>query len=70
MPQIWLTYSEIDDFIEDTVGSGEVRKQTLSLDRRRCSDGETRVKLPADVISKYIAWVSNRDMCKPERVRQ
>lgn len=54
MPQIWLTYDELADFTGVATDGGRSYAFDRHLDRRRCSDGCTRVKLPFDMIDDYL----------------
>lgn len=47
MPQIWLTYEEVSRLFGCPVAVARANVITHGWPRRRCRDGETRVKLPA-----------------------
>lgn len=54
MPQIWLTYSEMGRFLNTSAEEARDGAIEARLDRRQCSDGHSRVKLPADMIDGYL----------------
>lgn len=55
MPQIWVTDVELAAILRCT--APEARRQSLEagLARRRCSDGETRVKVPPSLLAAVVA---------------
>ena len=54
MPQIWLTYDEMGHHLRTSAAAARDRAIEAGLDRRKCSDGLTRVKLPADMAAAYL----------------
>jgi hypothetical protein len=54
MPQIWLTYEELGTFfgLSPDAARGDAIERGWS--RRRCSDGETRVKMPSGTAHLYM----------------
>jgi hypothetical protein len=58
MPQIWLSYSELADHLTCTEASARERAASNAWDRRRCSDGLTRVKLKPHLADQYLAHLS------------
>jgi len=54
MPQIWLTYDELGSFfgLSPDAARGDAIERGWS--RRRCSDGFTRVKMPAGTAHLYM----------------
>ena len=55
MPQIWLTYSELATELSCDKTSARERAIARAWDRRRCSDGQTRVKLHPQLASDFLA---------------
>lgn len=54
MPQIWLTYDEMGRFLDTSAEQARLNAIEARLDRRQCSDGYSRIKLPADMVSGYL----------------
>ena len=54
MPQVWMTYQELGDLAG--IGPQEARDFAIARTwgRRRSQDGQTRVKLPQDLVSAYL----------------
>lgn len=54
MPRIWLTYAELGQHLG--VAPDEARRSAVDagLNRRRCRDGLSRVKLPTDGIDAFL----------------
>lgn len=59
MPQLWVTYVELADYLDLDHESARTIVHNRKWDRRRSHDGLTRVKLPADEALSYMtAYVS------------
>ena len=54
MPQIWLTYEELSDQLGCAPQQARDGAIAAGWDRRRCSDGLTRVKLRPAVAAEYL----------------
>lgn len=54
MPQIWLTYEELGLFARRDGASARQAAIRLGWDRRRCRDGQTRIKLPPNATLLYL----------------
>lgn len=54
MPQIWLTYDEMGRFLDTSAEEARLGAIEARLDRRQCSDGYSRIKLPADMVARYL----------------
>lgn len=54
MPQIWLTYDEMGRFLDTPAETARLDAIEARLDRRQCSDGYSRIKLPADMVPAYL----------------
>jgi hypothetical protein len=46
MPQIWATYEELAESLGTAVAEARNVAIAQNMARRKCSDGQTRVKLP------------------------
>lgn len=57
MAQIWLTYSELADFMKLSTRQVEAATAAAKWDRRLSRDGATRVKLPPSVALDYMIVV-------------
>jgi hypothetical protein len=60
MPQVWLTYSELGEFLD--IDRDDIREIAINcgMPRRRCTDGQTRVKLLPDHTGDYIIGYAAR----------
>ena len=54
MPQIWMTYDELAALYGCTAAEARLQVLNLSLDRRKSRDGNTRVKLNAALMARFI----------------
>ncbi|MEH3146759.1 MAG: hypothetical protein PGN34_15740 [Methylobacterium frigidaeris] len=54
MPQIWLTYEEMGEHFGCTSEAARAGAISEGLNRRRCSDGLTRVKLRPEMQFAYM----------------
>jgi hypothetical protein len=54
MPQIWMTYQELGILCGVGADQARLQAQHLLLDRRRSRDGNTRVKLNAPLIARFL----------------
>ncbi|MBR0851344.1 hypothetical protein JQ543_26605 [Bradyrhizobium diazoefficiens] len=61
MPQIWMTYDELATLCGCSPMEARDEVRYLSLPRRKCSDGATRVKLNAALSMKYFATIRETD---------
>jgi hypothetical protein len=55
MAQIWLTYEEIGEFFSCSSATARDLAINHSWTRRRSRDGQTRVKLPQDLMTQFIS---------------
>lgn len=55
MPQIWVTDVELAAILRCTAPEARLQTIEAGLARRRCSDGETRVKVPPGLIGAVVA---------------
>ena len=56
MPQIWLTYDELGALSSRDGASAREAVIDQGWQRRRCHDGQTRVKLSAEATELYMAY--------------
>ncbi|WP_407185055.1 hypothetical protein [Bradyrhizobium centrosematis] len=54
MPQIWMTYDELAALYDCTASEARLQALNMSLDRRKSRDGNTRVKLNAALMARFI----------------
>lgn len=54
MPQIWLTYDEFAALFDCPAHLSRETVASLGLDRRRCHDGLTRVKLSPPLTEQFL----------------
>jgi len=54
MAQVWLTFEELAAHAECPIEQAREKVYSKNWERRECSDGLTRVKLPADLAHAYI----------------
>ena len=54
MPQVWMTYQELGDLVG--ISPQEARDFAIARawGRRRSEDGQSRVKLPQDLVAAYL----------------
>ncbi|MDN3278503.1 hypothetical protein QWJ07_29865 [Frankia sp. RB7] len=57
MPQIWMTYQEFGTLCGFSADEARLQAQHLLLDRRRSRDGNTRVKLNAALIARFLETI-------------
>ena len=57
MPQIWVTYQELGTLCGLSAEEARSQAQRLLLDRRRSRDGNTRVKLNAALIARFLETI-------------
>jgi hypothetical protein len=57
MPQIWMTYQELGTLCGFTAAEARLQAQHLLLDRRKSRDGNTRVKLNAALIARFLETI-------------
>jgi hypothetical protein len=57
MPQIWMTYQELGKLCDSSADEARLQAQHLMLDRRRSRDGNTRVKLNAPLIARFLETI-------------
>lgn len=57
MPQIWMTYDELAALYGFTASEARLQALNLSLDRRKSRDGNTRVKLNAALVARFIETI-------------
>lgn len=66
MPQIWLTYEELGRFMNMTGVEARSHAMSKALDRRQCSDGQSRVKLPPTLVEDYlVAYMTELNTAAP-----
>jgi len=61
MPQIWMTYQELATLCDIGVDEARMQAQQQLLDRRRSRDGNTRVKLNAALIARFLETIRESD---------
>ncbi|KQT23586.1 MULTISPECIES: hypothetical protein [Bradyrhizobium] len=61
MPQIWMTYQELGALCGFSADEARIEAQHLLLDRRRSRDGNTRVKLNAVLIARFLETIRESD---------
>lgn len=61
MPQIWMTYRELATLCDISTDEARMQAQQLLLDRRRSRDGNTRVKLNAALIARFLETIRESD---------
>lgn len=54
MPQIWLTDDELGTVLQCDPTRARARSLAQGWPRRRCSDGATRAKLPAQMFEDFV----------------
>jgi hypothetical protein len=54
MAQVWVTFEEIQDLFTCDAASARSRVIFNQWERRRCSDGVTRVLLPPEVADEFM----------------
>ncbi|MBP0649614.1 hypothetical protein J8J40_21465, partial [Mycobacterium tuberculosis] len=57
MPQIWVTFQELADFLRLELDEAATSIAEMDLPSRRCSDGLTRIKLPPGLAAAVAASV-------------
>ncbi|HXH44069.1 MAG TPA: hypothetical protein VNK51_09510 [Bradyrhizobium sp.] len=57
MPQIWMTYDELAALYGCTASEARLQALNLSLDRRKSRDGNTRVKLNAALMARFVETI-------------
>jgi len=57
MPQIWMTYQELGTLCGVSADEARLQAQQLLLDRRRSRDGNTRVKLNALLMARFLETI-------------
>jgi hypothetical protein len=57
MPQIWMTYQELGTLCGFSADEVRVQAQHQLLDRRRSRDGNTRVKLNAELTARFLETI-------------
>ncbi|GGE49011.1 hypothetical protein GCM10007276_27660 [Agaricicola taiwanensis] len=60
MPQIWLTYEEAGDLFGCDASTARDRAIASGYARRKCSDGQTRIKLSLSAAHDYMMAYANR----------
>jgi hypothetical protein len=64
MAQVWVTFEEIADLFTCDAASARSRVVFNQWERRRCSDGLTRVLLPPEVAHDFMLRHSRKhDLC-------
>lgn len=61
MPQVWMTYQELGILCGFSAEEARIQAQQLLLDRRRSRDGNTRVKLNAALIARFLETIREPD---------
>jgi hypothetical protein len=61
MPQVWMTYGELATLCGCTASEARLRAGNLSLHRRKCSDGATRVKLNLLLMARFFVNIRESD---------
>ena len=61
MPQIWMTYQELGTLCGYSADEARLQAQQLPLDRRKSRDGNTRVKLNAALIARFLETIREAD---------
>ena len=56
MPQVWLSYDEIGQWLRCDTGETAAHVLRKGWSRRRCSDGLTRVKLPPTLTGAFLRY--------------
>jgi hypothetical protein len=65
VPQVWLTYQELGDMFAIDIHTARSEVIANGWSRRRCSDAQTRVKLPPMAAHEYmIAYASKSGQVK------
>jgi hypothetical protein len=54
VPQIWMTYDEFGTLMDCDATAARAKAAAMPLDRRRCHDGHTRVKLNASLTELFL----------------
>ncbi|OKO82513.1 hypothetical protein [Bradyrhizobium sp. AS23.2] len=57
MPQIWMTYHELGTLCGFSAAEARLQAQHLLLDRRKSRDGNTRVKLNAALMARFLETI-------------
>jgi len=64
MAQVWVTFEEIQDLFTCDAASARSRVIFNQWERRRCSDGLTRVLLPPEPANEFMLGHSRRhELC-------
>jgi hypothetical protein len=60
MPQLWLTYEELADLVRCSSEAAREGVAENGWPRRRCSDGQTRIKISSGLAHSYMLGYAAR----------